>query len=130
MIRRYLTSLMLAVVTALAFAAPPALAVDPFDKIDCSGKAATSAVCQDKNDPDKNPLVGTDGLIMIVTRIIAVIAGIAAIVIIVLSGFRLVTGGGDANEVAGARKAIIYSIAGLLVIFLAQAIVGLVLRNI
>ena len=118
------------VVTVAGLAASThSAAADVFGNVDCSGKAATSAVCQDKNTPD-NPLTGNDGLIIKITRIVAIVAGVAATIMIIMSGFRYITANGDANQAAAARSTLIYSLIGLIVIVVAQSIVALVVSNI
>lgn len=104
-------------------------AADVFSGVDCSGKAAASAVCQDKNTPS-NPLTGNDGLILRIARIVAIIAGVAATIMIIMSGFRYITANGDANQAAAARTTLIYSLIGLIVVVVAQSIVALVVSNI
>jgi hypothetical protein len=97
----------------------------------CSGAGGDSVACQDaKNqtgDPKSDPLTGRDSLLMKVTNIVAVIAGIAAVIIIILAGMRMVTSGGSSEDIAGARRSLIYAIVGLVVIALARVIIGLVL---
>jgi hypothetical protein len=108
---------------------PSVAAADVFKGVDCSGKAANSAVCQDKS-ASGNPLTGNDGAIMKIANIIAAIAGVAAVIIIILSGLKFITAGGDANEIAGARKSIIGAVVGLIVIATARFIVGLIVSRI
>jgi hypothetical protein len=53
-----------------------------------------------------------------------------AVLIIVLAGFKYVTSAGDPQAVAGARKAIVYSVVGLVVAGAAWSIVTFVVRGI
>jgi hypothetical protein len=116
----------LSVMVAPVMMAGNALAWSPFQGVDCSGAAAKSAVCTDKQSKS-NPLTGKDGLLLKITNIIAVIAGIAAVIIIILSGLRMVTSGGSSEDVAGARRSIIYALIGLVVIVVARTLIGYVL---
>jgi hypothetical protein len=61
------------------------------------------------------------------TQIIAIFVGVAAVIVIIVSGLRFVTSSGDPSAVASARQALIYAIVGLVVAAAAQAIVSLVL---
>jgi heme O synthase-like polyprenyltransferase len=54
------------------------------------------------------------------------LAGLAAVFFIIFSGFKFLTSGGDPKQVEGARKTMTYAIAGLIIIFLAFAIIKLI----
>jgi hypothetical protein len=119
----------------------PAHAWTPFGGIDCSGdptKAgdpAHSAACQDaakqNGDPNNsNPLTGANGLLMKIANIVAVVAGVAAVIIIILAGLRYIQAGGSTEDIAGARRTIIYAVAGLVIIVLGRTIIAFVLRRI
>lgn len=55
---------------------------------------------------------------------------VIGVLIIVLAGFKYVTSAGDPQGVASARKAIIYTVAGLAVTMIAWSIVKFVLKGI
>lgn len=44
------------------------------------------------------------------------LSGIAAVILIILSGIRLLVSGGDAEKVAKAKKSLFYSIVGFLIV--------------
>lgn len=95
----------------------------------CSNAAAKdSAICQ--GTQTTNPLTGSNGLIVKITRLIAYVAGAAAVIIIMLSGFRYINSSGDATKATQARNGIIYALVGLIVIISAQYIISLVMRKI
>jgi hypothetical protein len=106
-----------------------AQAADLYKGVSCSGKAASSTLCQDQGATG-NPLTGENGVILTATKIISVIAGVAAVIVIMISGFRFITAGGDPGEAAKARHGLLYALAGLVVIVLAQSIIGFVLSRI
>jgi hypothetical protein len=118
----------LAILVAPIVVASPALARSPFAGIDCSGAAAQSAVCEDRNKT-KDPLTGNDGLLVKIANIIAIIAGVAAVIIIVLAGLRFITSGGSSEDVAGARRTIIYAAIGLVVIVIGRTLIVFVLSK-
>lgn len=64
-----------------------------------------------------------------VVNILSLIAGIAAVIMIIVGGLRYITSGGDSSKVASAKSAIIYSIVGLIIVALAQFIVRYVLNE-
>lgn len=114
----------------MAFGAQPALAVDFFpgsnpDDV-CSGAAADSAACSGTGD---DILTGNDGVILRAAELIAIVAGIAAVITIIIAGIMFITASGDANKISTAKKTVIYAVVGLLVIVLARAIVIFVVGN-
>lgn len=54
------------------------------------------------------------------------LAGLAAVFFIIFAGFKFLTSGGDPKQVEGARKTLTFAIAGLIIVFLAFAIVKLI----
>ena len=56
--------------------------------------------------------------------------GAIAFFMVVLAGFRYVVSQGEPDKVAGARRTIVYSIVGLVVIALAAVIVNFVLGKV
>ena len=64
-----------------------------------------------------------------VVRIISYIAGVIAVIMILVSGFKFMTSSGDAGRTASARSTLIYALIGLAVAALAQVIVQFVLST-
>lgn len=90
------------------------------------------AICDDdatNNSDQDNPLFGPKGLVTKGVQVFAIIVGIAAIFVIVISGLRFVVSNGDSNSVASARNAILYAVIGLIIAALAQVIVNFVLSK-
>jgi Type IV secretion system pilin len=89
----------------------------------------TPDVCTDakgqgtKNDPVIN-------IIKVAIDILSFIIGIAAVITIVVSGVRMIFSGGDSQAVASARSGLIYALAALAVVILAQALVAFVLDKV
>jgi hypothetical protein len=115
-------------------------AVDPFPNDICKGNAAAeSPVCKDAkevqgNSPDssddKNPLFGSEGIITRIINILSIVAGIAAVIMIIVSGLKFVTSGSNPQDANNAREGVIYAVAGLVIAGIAQAIVQLFLKKI
>src|SRR5665213_2660785 len=93
---------------------------------DCSSGGATSAVCQDSSS-STNPWLGSTGLLFKVSSLIALIAGVAAIIVILIAGMSFITSGGDPAKAQRARGALFGALIGLAVIVLAESIIGFVL---
>lgn len=55
------------------------------------------------------------------------VVGMAAVIVIVIAGFRMVTANGDSQAVAKARSSIIYAVVGIVVAVSAYAIVNFIL---
>jgi hypothetical protein len=113
---------------AVLLAPVPAFAVNPFGDVCKNDDAGSSTVCKDKST--ENPLTGSEGLILKVTRIVAAVAGAVAVIMIVVAGIKYITSQGDSNQTSEAKRTIIYSIVGLIVIILAQALIGFVIGSI
>jgi hypothetical protein len=106
----------------------PALAAEKnvFDQVPCSGSVSTSAACNTSG----NPITGTDGSITKVTTLIAYIAGVAAVLIIIIGGVMYVLSGGDQAKVTAAKDTILYAVIGLVVVILARTIIVFVIGKI
>lgn len=64
-----------------------------------------------------------------IVNLISVAVGAAAVIMIIIGGFRYVTSGGKEESVKGAKNTILYALVGLLVVALAQIIVRFVLNK-
>ncbi|HSX36628.1 MAG TPA: hypothetical protein VLG13_00700 [Patescibacteria group bacterium] len=107
--------------------ATPALAVDIFPGCNKqTGNAAGTDVCNDVNNSSgkTNPIIGT---LKVVINLVSLAVGVASVIIIIISGLRMVLDGGDPKAAAQARTGIIYALAGIAVTVMAQAIVLFIL---
>ena len=68
-----------------------------------------------------------DGVLKAIVNILSAIVGVAAVIMIIVGGFRYITSGGDANAVSGAKKTVIYAVVGLVLVAMAQFIVHFVI---
>lgn len=106
----------------------PAQAFDLFKGADCNtANHGDSAVCNSKTD--QNPLTGDDGLLLKISKIIAFIAGAAAIIIMIVGSIQYVTAGGDPANAKNARNTVLYALIGLAVIVLAESLIAFVVRK-
>lgn len=62
-------------------------------------------------------------------KILSFVAGVAAIIAIIFSGFKYITSGGDSGKVANAKNTLIYAVIGIAVAVLAQLIVNIVITQ-
>jgi predicted secreted protein len=131
--------LCLAVGVGLFSAAPRVLAADPISG-SCTGEAASSPVCKQLTDPHNktnNPVAGPDGLISHAANLLAVVGGVIAVIMVIVSGYMFVTAGGspvgqrssDPNRLKTARATLVGALIGAVVIALAWAITRFVTDN-
>ena len=64
-----------------------------------------------------------------ILNIISIIVGVAAVVMLIVGGFRYVASAGKAESVQGAKNTILYAIIGLVVVALAQVVVQYILKQ-
>lgn len=94
----------------------------------CSGVTAVAGgTCGGKDTSGSTTLSNT---VKTTIDILSAIVGIAAVIVIIISGLRFITSNGDASNVATARSGIIYAVVGLIIVALAQFIVHFVLGKI
>lgn len=118
---------------ALVVLAIPAIAVSPVAaQIDdttrtaaCEGIGAAGGDCF-----DDTANTSINSIVENVINILSWIVGIAAVIMIIIGGFRYITSGGDSNSIAAAKNTILYAIIGLVVAAMAQILVQFVLNEI
>ena len=72
-------------------------------------------------------LFGDTGVFKQVTNTVLYIVGIIAVVMLIIGGIKYVVSGGDAKKVTDAKNTVLYAIIGLVIAFLAFAIVNFVI---
>lgn len=89
----------------------------------CSDSAnAGNAVCQSKSTDTAPKLIGT------LVNVLLYLVGALAVIMIIWAGITYTTSTGDSGKVTRAKNTLTYSIVGLVVAFLAYAIVNWVLH--
>lgn len=127
-----LLRLILVIVTTVSMAFTPlvfmgtasAASAGSFEACNSIGGSWGSNGCTVSNQPSLNTVL--IGLI----QTLSIIAGIAAVIMIIIAGFRFMTSNGDSNTVASARRTLIYALVGLVVVAASQAIVKFVLQKV
>lgn len=82
-----------------------------------------------KCDGCPSELFGDTGIFRQVTNVILYIVGIIAVIMLIIGGIKYVVSGGDAKKVTDAKNTVLYAIIGLVVCFLAFAIVNFVIAS-
>lgn len=72
-------------------------------------------------------LFGDTGVFKQVTNTILYIVGIVAVIMLIIGGIKYVVSGGDSKKVTDAKNTVLYAIIGLVIAFLAFAIVNFVI---
>jgi hypothetical protein len=62
-------------------------------------------------------------------NLISVVVGIAAIIMIIIGGFKYITSAGDSSKVNSAKDTVLFAIVGLVIVMLAQVIVRFVISR-
>lgn len=127
--KRVLTGLM--IVPVLAFTAlvlapvtsPVSAACDPNDPglssgVDCAQPTGAS-----------DSLFGSDSIFTTVVDILLFVIGIIAVIMLIIGGIRYTVSGGESKAVQDAKNTILYAIIGIVVAFLAYAVVHWVLTS-
>ena len=72
-------------------------------------------------------LFGDTGVFKTITNTVLYIVGVVAVIMLIIGGIKYVTSGGDAKKVTDAKNTVLYAIIGLIIAFLAFAIVNFVI---
>jgi hypothetical protein len=64
-----------------------------------------------------------------IVNLLSVLVGIAAVIMIIIGGFRYITSGGNDASVTSAKNTILYAMIGLVVVALSQLIVRFTLNK-
>jgi len=72
---------------------------------------------------------GVNGLIATLLNVLSIIAGVVAVIMLMIAGFKYITSQGDSAQLSSAKNALIYVIVGLIIVVASQAIVKFVLRR-
>ncbi len=98
----------------------PTYALDPLQDVCSSG--TDSAICKSRGTDDANKLIGT------LVNTLLFVVGTLSVIMIIVGGILYVISSGDAGKVAKAKNTIVYAIVGLVVAFVAFALVNWVLK--
>lgn len=96
----------------------------------CDSTTVDSVVCQEKNKGQThtgNSLYGPSGALTKAVRIYSIVTGVAAVLVMILAGIKLVMASGDPANVKSAKDTILFAVIGLIVAALGAAIVQFVL---
>jgi len=100
----------------------PALAATPDKNQVCQGLGGTT-----KGDDCTTGGAKIQDIVNSVINILSIFIGLAAVIMIMVGGFKYVTANGDSGNVSSAKNTIIYAVIGLVIAVFAQVLVKFVL---
>lgn len=63
-------------------------------------------------------------LFALIVNILSLVVGVAAIIMVIVGGFKIITSNGDSSNVASGRNTVIYALIGLVIAVLAHFLVA------
>lgn len=103
---------------------------NPLQNVCSQPGAGASNICSNPSSGD-NPIAGSkDSILAKAIRLVLIVAGVAAVIMIIVGGFQYVLSSGDSNRVNTAKNTIIYALVGLVVAVLAQVILSFVIKRV
>lgn len=92
----------------------------------CQGSGISDAQCANAANVSTSDLNKT---IANIINIFSIVAGIIAVIMIIIAGFRYITGSGNDQTIASAKRTLIYAVVGLVIVALSQMVVKFVLHK-
>jgi uncharacterized membrane protein YjgN (DUF898 family) len=126
---KQVTTMLKTIVTSLAVVAAvalPAGAVSPQQTL-CQGSGGTWTGTKCETDASQPQVVTT---FRTISNLLLFILGAIAVVMVIVGGIRYATSNGEQAQVTSAKNTIMYAIIGLVVAFIAYAIVNFVTSQI
>ncbi len=80
-------------------------------------------------DPTQENLFGDNSIFETVVNTMLFVVGAISVIMLIIGGIRYVVSAGDQNAVQGAKNTILYAIVGIVISFLAYALVNFVLTS-
>lgn len=127
-IKKTFGSVLAASVIAVAFAFTPI--TTPASAADCSGGingGVSAGIDCANNGQVPTTLFGNGSIFTTVVNVLLFIIGAISVIMLIWGGIRYTTSAGNASSVTAAKNTIMYAIIGLVIAFLAFAIVNWVL---
>jgi len=106
-----------------------------FISVNMSADALQNDACDGLNQLNNNSQACGKGqsvitkIVAAVINILSTVIGIAAVIMIIVAGFKYITSGGDAGNVSSAKNTLVYALVGIAVAVLAQFLVHFVINK-
>ncbi len=118
-----------AVVLAQGTPTPAPGVLDPVCATTPQATVCTKNTSSKNQTATNNKIYGPNGILTRVARLLAIIVGVASVIVITVGGIRYTLSNGDSSQTVSARNTIIYALVGLAIALLAQSIVVFVLNK-
>ena len=103
---------------------------DAAKKEACEGVASVDEEGAANNCDGTAANTGIKSTLEFALNLISIIAGVIAVIMVVISGIKFMTSQGDPGQVSSARQSIIYAVVGVVIVALSQVIVNFVVSRI
>lgn len=119
----------------IAFAAVFYLLPLPALAVDCNSSTAAAISCGTDSaagvPSDNSTTAGgrIDTTVQNLINVLSIVVGIAAVIMLIVGGFRYITSAGNPEGIKAAKNTIMYALIGLVIVALAQFIVNFVLNK-
>lgn len=90
----------------------------------CQGVSLGSATGCGTGGSRLTSVIGT------IINVLSALVGIAAVIMLIVGGFKYITAAGDSSKTSSAKSTVIYSLVGLAIVALAQTFVRFVLDKV
>ena len=84
----------------------------------------------DSKNIDQNPIYGPKGIVTKAVNLLSIVVGVAAVIFIMVAGFRFIVSGDNSQEINQQREYIIYALVALVIVATAQLMVRYILSQI
>ena len=127
--KKTLTGVFAAFVFALvALFAPVAPSANAADCGSATGGINAGVACANPgNDVPQTLFGGSDSVFTTIVNVLLFLIGAISVIMLIFGGIRYTTSGGNSASVTAAKNTIMYAIIGLIIAFLAYAVVNWVL---
>ena len=90
--------------------------------------ASRSSTCPDQNNAptSTNPIIS---ILKSAINVVSYMAGVAAVIAILISSIKFMTANGDANNISSAKSTLVFAAVGIIVVIIAQSIVAFALKK-
>ena len=107
------------------------ICVDGEDYTEENGNKGSPAICDVSNTQTKtqNVLVGKEGVITRLTKVLIWISGSLAMIMIIISGLMFMLSSGNPESASKAKRTTLYAVVGTVVAVIAQLVVTYVLNK-
>jgi hypothetical protein len=96
---------------------------------DSSALGIIDGVNAAKGNGQPTELFGTGGVVTTITNVLLFIAGALSVIMLIIGGLRYTISGGNSTAVTAAKNTVLYAVVGLVIAFLAYAVINFVLSS-